>query len=434
MMSKAMETGREALTDATPVAADETRRRRRRGKGSLFKRGLVWWYAVSYRGRQIRESTGETDKKKAQLVLDAKLTEMAGAKAGHGTVVTPDVKAVTVKTLLDALLVDYKLRKRRSLPQVRAHLGYPAKEGHAATKILGAFGHWRAFDIVDADPAIDRYIDTRIADGASHATLNRETQLFKQALEKFFAKKLYKPLPDIRHFSEKGNARQGYFERAEFEAVVANLPDAVKDVARFGYLTGWRRGEVLSLVWADVDREGGEITLGAEHSKNGESRTLALAGDLLALMERRWQARVIKNPNGTTRVAEFVFHRNAARIVDFKKSWAAACTAAGVTGRLFHDLRRTAARNMVRAGVNEKVAMTVTGHKTRSMFDRYHITNKNDQREALTMTTAYLNGAPAERTVIPMTATPGTGGAVRKLETGHVHAQYVHNDAKGARR
>jgi len=194
----------------------------------------------------------------------------------------------------------------------------------------------------------------------------------------------------------ENNSRQGFFERPDLEAVVGALPDYLRDFTRFAYLTGWRNGEIISLKWTDVDRDAGAIRLRPEAAKTGRGRTVMLEGDLGELIDRRWEARLFEK-NGNVRVAALVFHRDGEAVGDFRKAWATACEAAGVRDKLFHDLRRTAARNMVRAGVPERVAMAVTGHLTRSMFDRYNIVSEDDLRMAAQKTTLYLDTLPAKR-------------------------------------
>jgi integrase len=354
------------------------------------------------------------------LAKDSLLDQLAVDRQGKGRFVAPMEARVTVSELIAELEADYRLRDVRSLAQIRAHLGLPAPTKAGETPkpprtIVAAFGHWRAGE-VDAK-AVDNYVDRRKAEGAAPATINRETQLLGQALRLGLRRgKLAGPLPEIRRLRED-NARQGFFEAGAFTSVVANLPDHLQDVARFGYVTGWRRGEILTLTWADVDRDGGVVRLRGEHSKNGQGRTLALEGDVKALIERRWAARTVKGKDGAPdRVAELVFHRAGRPIVDYRKAWLAACVTAGLAqpkldaegralldqqGRprmaatkLVHDLRRTAARNLVRAGVPERVAMAVTGHKTRAMFDRYNIVSEEDLRSAMQRQTEYVARLP----------------------------------------
>src|SRR5262249_45507883 len=126
------------------------------------------------------------------------------------------------------------------------------------------------------------------------------------------------------------NARQGFFEAPEFEAVVGALPEYLQDVARFAYLTGWRKGEIVSLQWADVDLQGGAIRLRPEHSKNGRGRIVMLDGDLGALIQRRVQARLTVTRQGEAKVCDRVFHRDGEPTGDFRKAWTTACVAAGL--------------------------------------------------------------------------------------------------------
>ena len=176
--------------------------------------------------------------------------------------------------------------------------------------------------------------------------------------------------------------------------MISHLPDYLKDVVGFGYLTGWRRREITGLKWADVDLEAQTITLTGERSKNGQARVLPLEGDLRMLMERRWQARLLEDASGPM-VTDYVFHRHGEEIGSFHKAWRSACKKAGLQGRLFHDLRRSAARNLVRSGTPEAIAMRVTGHRSRSVFQRYNIVTGDDLRHALQRVSTYVSTLPS---------------------------------------
>jgi integrase len=381
-----------------------------RGNGRIFKRpnSTVWWIAYCHRGKEIRESaanaireaterkhgkiTDEETRKAAEKLLKHRLKEIAADSLGVKTFVGPAQERVTVGELLDALEADYRLRQVKSLPQILAHL----------KPIRDAFGDSRAVEV--SAEAIDRYIEQCLEDEKAPATINRGTQLLAQAFRFAIERNRLSNAPKIRRLSEKGNARQGFFERADFDALVSALPDYLRDFARFGYLSGWRKGEINSLKWADVDMDGHVIRLRPEASKNGEGRTLGLEGELWDIMERQTAKQAYEKTDKTMGFSLYVFHCEGEPIGDFRKAWTSACKRAKAEGRLFHDLRRTAVRNMIRAGVTEGVAMKISGHKTRSIFDRYNIVSEKDVRDAMRKTQEYLKAAPSERKTAELTA------------------------------
>jgi integrase len=374
-----------------------------RGQGSLIRyEGVATWYSVYHqRGIEHRRTTGETEFKAARKAHRGFLDALAAERQGHTALPAPLAARTTVSALLDELEADFRLRGLRWLKQARYH----------ATPIRVWFGDVRASKLTIA--GIDRYIEGKLAEGYTPASVNRQTGLLAQALRLAHRRGTLASVLAVRRLPEQ-NARQGFLERADLDQVVAALPVYLQDLVRFAYLTAWRRGELVSLRWSDVDCDGGVIRLRPEHSKNGRGRTVAIEGDLCAIVERRWQARQIKSTDGPVRVAELVFHRDGRPIADFRKAWAQACIAAGlsrvvgvnpdgsekrVPTRLFHDLRRSGVRNMVRAGVPERVAMEISGHRTRAIFDRYNIVSETDLRAAMQRTSDYVSAQPAERVV-----------------------------------
>jgi integrase len=120
-------------------------------------------------------------------------------------------------------------------------------------------------------------------------------------------------------------------------------------------------------------------------TKNGKGRILPFAvSPALAALLREQREMTTRVEREQERIVPWVFHRRGVPVgVNWLKAWRKAAAKAGIPGRLFHDLRRTAIRNLVRAGVPEKVAMELTGHLTRRVFDAYHIVSKQDLFEAV---------------------------------------------------
>ncbi len=395
--------GRRASREDGPL-----RPARQRGDGRLFQRkGSVYWHmAVCVDGVEHRESTGETDYKKAEKRLRARLDEVAADRLGAQSFIGPKAKRVRVNELLDYLEADYRIRKVKAWKSFQSHL----------KPIRTHFGHRRAVAV--SSQIIDDYIEARRKIGKSDPTINRETQLLGQAYKLGMAQEppLIHRAPTIRHLREN-NARQVFVENADVEPITAGLPTYLQDYVRFKRLIAWRKGELKALPWTQIDRAGHGIRL--LDSKNGRPRLVVLDDEAWAIIERRWTARQYTRPDGTTAISEYVFHRDGRPIGDIRKAWKTACEKAGLQagrkvegGLVPHDLRRTGIRNMRRAGVDETVAMAISGHRTRAVFDRYNITSEDDLRQAVAKTGAYLKAHSAGRTVSSLPKAED-GGPVR---------------------
>jgi integrase len=349
-----------------------------KSEGRVYARGGVFWIAYYVNGKEFRESGGKTEFE-AGRKLKGRLKEIYGDRF-----VGPKQERVTVSDLLDDLLAEQERNRAKDV-----------RTSKVRVKPLRAFfGLYRAVDVTPT--LVKRYVSERLADKKTRATVNREVSILRRAFNLAREEERLNRVPYFPMMKEE-NARQGFFEKAEFETVAAGLPEPVADAARFAYLSGWRRGEVLPLRWDAVDRAAKEVRLGT--SKNGRPRSLPLDGALWELIERRWKAREFRSREGLAAVSPLVFHHKGKPLRDFRKSWAAACKSAKVPGRLFHDLRRTAVRNLIRAGVPQSVAMSITGHETDSVFRRYDIVSQEDKIQALRRTEVHLAGSEQESNV-----------------------------------
>jgi integrase len=169
------------------------------------------------------------------------------------------------------------------------------------------------------------------------------------------------------------------------------LTPEIADVVRFAFITGWRiASEVTPLEWRNVNFAAGEVRLNPGPTKNGEGRVFPMTDDLRALLQERHAAHDALKKAG--QIEPWVFWRMVAkkrggpkapkRITTFTKQWKAACLAAGLPGRIPHDLRRSAVRTFVRHGIGEHISMKLSGHKTPSVFRRYDIVSPDDLQNA----------------------------------------------------
>jgi len=327
---------------------------------AVYKRGKTWWYNFVFDGRRVQASTKVKNKNDARDIERAAWNRLARHEVGlpaKGEKKTPP----TIAELLDRLEADFKRGKRRGKWSFRTASNF--KIARAAFP-----ASMKAESLTSDD--LNKYIDKKQKQHRAPATINRAIGLIASAFKLSDVRgPKFSPLP------EEGNTRTGFFEADESARLLEHLPEDLKDFCRFAYTTGWRKNEIASLTWYDI--EGDVVRLRGEHSKNSEARSIVLTGELREIIERRKAARLA---NGV--LTNLVFHRDGRAVAEFRKAWATACKNAGLVGKLFHDFRRTAVRDMVRGGVLQNVAMKISGHKTASMFRRYDICNEDDLRQA----------------------------------------------------
>jgi integrase len=347
-----------------------------RGSGGIYKRGNTFWVHYSLNGKVFRESAQTDDEVKARRFLRHRLDQTGAARQRAKPFIPPKAQKVNINELLDALSRDLRLRGKLSR-QVTTNLKH----------LRQRFGFLLALSLTADD--VSKYVENLLADDYRPASINRRTQLLQQAYNLAIEEKRLNEKPHVKRLAETGNTRKGFVYRAELDRLLVHLPAHIADVTLFGYLTGWRRSEILTLTWDDVQAD--TIRLGAENSKEKESRSLPLVDELAGVIERR---RTLKH-------GPLVFHSGkGASIVDFRKSWRTACRMAGVSGKLYHDLRRSGVRDMIRSGVAPHVAMSISGHKTDSMLRRYAIISEADQRAALRRTAEFRQAEAVEQATL----------------------------------
>lgn len=330
-----------------------------KGRGSIYLRGKIWWIKYYRAGAYFRESSGSTDQRDALALLKLRQGDIA-----RGIKVDPRQFRITVDELLKGLVNNYKANSLKSLDKIEIYI-----DKH----LLPRFSGWRAANVSTAD--IEEYIVERQEAGAKNATINRELAALKRSYELAFQAGRIQSKPHIPMLREN-NVRQGYFEKHQFDSVLKHLPEYLRPPVTMAYLTGWRSGEILSRQWHHVDWQGGTIRLEPGETKNGKPRIFPFHVD--AELENVLRTQLERAKKTCAIVPWVFFHEDGSPIKSYSKAWKRARTLAGCPGRLMHDFRRTAVRNLERAGVARSVAMQLTGHLTESTYRRYGIVNEGD--------------------------------------------------------
>ena len=341
------------------------KRRQRRPEGCVYRRGQMYWLKwTDALGRTQYRSSGSTDREVAENALRDELKRKA-----DGLAASPDPRRTLVDDLLSTLENRYRVEGRRSLERLEDAVAHLLRlfRGVPAARVKGA-------DVL-------RYANLRLEEKAKPATINRELAALRAAFRLGLDNDTILAMPRIRLLPEN-NARQGFADAKQVAAICRHLSPDLAAAVQFMFITGWRsRSEVLPLRWQQVDLAGGFVRLEPGTTKNTEGRAFPLIPELRALLERR-QAITRRCERAQGRIIAHVFHRYGRPIKSLRRAWMTACRKAGRPGLLPHDLRRSAVRNLERAGISRSVAMKLTGHKTEAIYRRYAIVAENDLLEA----------------------------------------------------
>jgi integrase len=348
----------------------------------LTKESRRWW--IAYRGvdgRRYAESSGSERKSDA-----VKLLRSREGSVVRGEPVTPRIGRVRLGPALKSVIDDMKANGRRSVADTQRIIDL---------HLLPYFGTERRLATIGAAD-IKAYVTYRLQQNAAAATINNECAWLRRALRLTMEMGDIVAVPRFRLLKEN-NTRRGFFERAEFEAVRERLPYWLQPVATFAYVTGWRvPSEILPLTVSRVDLDTGIVRLEVGTTKNGEGRQFIVTRELREMIEQQLASIERLRVQGV--ITPYVFHRpDGSRIKDMRGSWTKACRDAGVPGRLLHDFRRTAVRNLERAAVPRSVAMSMIGHKTEAIYRRYAIVDVAMQREAALKLDAFTEAQKAQR-------------------------------------
>lgn len=310
----------------------------------------------------------------------------------------PAGRTLRVSDLLAMVEHDYRTKGKRSLPYLAPRfkhlLSFFRPTARALDLTTDVMVHYQAY---------------RQTQGAAAGSINLELAALARGLS---LARLYGRIthaPKIPYLTVH-NARRGFFERGEFEAIAgprppslgARLADTYRALVWSAYLTGWRpKAELLTRQWHHVDFAGGWMRLEQGETKNGDGREIPLKGELWdVLCWQRERCEILQLDLG--RIVPWVFFkRDGSRLTGYFKPWERARQGAGMPNKLLYDCRRTRVRNFERAGVPRAAGMAWVGHRTEQMYRRYAIADRNLLEDAAAKAEAFEARQASGSTVKP---------------------------------
>ena len=346
-----------------------------RGTSRPYLRGKVWWirYCVPGEEKERFESSQSTNKKDAIRLLNQRRKEIDDRS------VVPS--EATIGNLLDLYLAD-KMRKR----------GYYDAETYVRLHLRPAFGKIDVHGLTTS--MITNFVAQKKELGRANASINRWLISLHRAFVLGYQNtpRLVSEIPKIPMLDESDNVREGLLAHSDYVKLRDELPAHQKLILVIGYHLGMRSGEILNLRWDQIDWEANLIRLEKRQTKGKRARTAPMYGEL-----RAWLDMAYADPARGRTIVSW----KGEKIGETKTAWKNACERAGVPGLYVHDLRRTAVSNMINgAGIPEKIAMLISGHKTRSMLDRYSIVVDQDIHVAGRRMEAFLSEQEKVRTKV----------------------------------
>lgn len=362
-------------------------RKERDEKGNKIERSPFWYAQYYENGRQVRVNTKETTRAKALVELRRLMSERDSGAPNPN-----DVKKITYGDLRAALLASYAAKGNKSL-LVRA-------DGEETIMGLSQLDEFFGFDENNSGPSVAnittetarKFVEKRRAEGVGNAVINRSLAALRRALRLAKREKKIADVPYIE-FQKEPPARKGFVELPKFQELLRALPRNLQPYITFLYYCGGRSGEAELIEWPQVDLQRCVIRLEEEQTKNQEGRVVPLPKPLIKMLAAKGakEGKVFDTTN-------------------LRKSWMSACSSVGLgrkievpgkkydpryVGLTLHDFRRSAARNLLLAGVPETIIMRIGGWKTRSVFDRYAVANTADLTAAMRRWEDFSRSLPA---------------------------------------